>query len=427
MDPPSSNLPFRQRSHGRTASSDDRRRVAMPRRSTRGPLDAGVDPLSDPLSVPEPASPQRLPSSSPALPTVTSPGLSSPLTMESSSAIDDVPLKDFSYLLSPENFHPLPTTTILPPFLNSPHTPSPDAPLEDLLVHGHYRTAADHCARQLTTATSPTDAPRLFALLYTRLACLTLIGQHSLAAQEAKALGDLGASFYRHPLTGTHLVPWELRVLAVRLLALGGEVLRAGQEGRAGDEKMWEQRLGECGILVGNALVEMGELEGAGRHFAELRRAEKGRNEREERRLRSMEALVWLRVGDIQAARRACAGLDEDGDGVLEALIQMADGDYEGAVEAWQGLCDADPEDALARQNLAICLFYTGRIGESRELLESLTESGSAFHALTFNLSTVYDLCTERSRDRKMELAERLAARPPAADVWEKAAADFKL
>lgn len=177
-------------------------------------------------------------------------------------------------------------------------------------------------------------------------------------------------------------------MLAVRLLALGfgeprrgvvgyydlarecrGEVLRSRQEGRGGDEKMWEGRLGECGILVGNALVEMGELEGAGRHLAGLRRAEKGRDEEGERRLRSMEALVWLRVGDVGAARRACAGSDEDdwnadGDAVISALIQMADGDYEGAVESWKRLADADPEDALAKQNLAICLFYTGRIGQ---------------------------------------------------------------
>lgn len=148
-----------------------------------------------------------------------------------------------------------------------------------------------------------------------------------------------------------------------------GEVLRARQEGREAEQQLWGERLRECGILVGNALVEMGELEGAGRHLAGLRRAEKGKGSQEDGRLRSMEALVWLRVGDVGAARRASVALDvdagdEDGDGILEALVKMADGDYEGAVDAWRKLADADPENALAKQNLAICLFYTGRIGE---------------------------------------------------------------
>ncbi len=177
-------------------------------------------------------------------------------------------------------------------------------------------------------------------------------------------------------------------MLAVRLLALGfgeprrgvvgyydlarecrGEVLKARVEGRKGDEEVWEGRLAECGVLVGNAMVEMGELEGAGRHLAGLKRAEKDRSGDIARKLATMEALVWLRVGDVGAARSAYAGLgsgglDADADSVFSALVLMADGDYEGAVEAWKNLLDGNHDDALVKQNLAICLFYTGRIGE---------------------------------------------------------------
>lgn len=32
-----------------------------------------------------------------------------------------------------------------------------------------------------------------------------------------------------------------------------------------------------------------------------------------------------------------------------------------------------------------------------------------SFHTLTFNLATVYELCTERSRAKKLELAETVA------------------
>lgn len=42
-------------------------------------------------------------------------------------------------------------------------------------------------------------------------------------------------------------------------------------------------------------------------------------------------------------------------------------------------------------------------------LLTSLIDNGHSFHALTFNLATVYELRTERSRAKKLELAEKVA------------------
>lgn len=42
-------------------------------------------------------------------------------------------------------------------------------------------------------------------------------------------------------------------------------------------------------------------------------------------------------------------------------------------------------------------------------LLEELVDENNAFHALTFNLCTVYELCTERSRALKIGLAEKVA------------------
>ena len=48
---------------------------------------------------------------------------------------------------------------------------------------------------------------------------------------------------------------------------------------------------------------------------------------------------------------------------------------------------------------------------QAYELLTSLIDDGYSFHALTFNLATVYELCTERSRAKKMELAEKVACK----------------
>ncbi len=77
--------------------------------------------------------------------------------------------------------------------------------------------------------------------------------------------------------------------------------------------------------------------------------------------------------------------------------------------------------------NLAVCLLYMGTLEEGRAVLESLVASGYSSHTLLFNLTTVYELCTERSRQLKLELAQRVADMEPTARGWEKRNADFKL
>jgi hypothetical protein len=79
-------------------------------------------------------------------------------------------------------------------------------------------------------------------------------------------------------------------------------------------------------------------------------------------------ALLWLKVGDVEAARRCINGLEGRRKGVLEALVRMAEGKYDDAVEQWRALLDegdAEEDDrALMEQNLAVCLLYRGQLME---------------------------------------------------------------
>lgn len=59
--------------------------------------------------------------------------------------------------------------------------------------------------------------------------------------------------------------------------------------------------------------------------------------------------------------------------------------------------------------------------------MEELIDSGLSSHTLLFNLSTMYELCTERNRNMKMKLAERVAGMDESAAGWEKTNNDFKL
>ena len=58
------------------------------------------------------------------------------------------------------------------------------------------------------------------------------------------------------------------------------------------------------------------------------------------------------------------------------------------------------------------------------KLLEGLVDQGRSFHALTFNLATVFELCCERGRERKGELVGRVESRGVGG---ERGGGDFKL
>jgi len=64
---------------------------------------------------------------------------------------------------------------------------------------------------------------------------------------------------------------------------------------------------------------------------------------------------------------------------------------------------------------------------QGRTLLESLVDAGCASHTLLVNLSMMYELCTDKSKAWKMQLAERAAAMDETPNGWEKTNADFKL
>ena len=59
--------------------------------------------------------------------------------------------------------------------------------------------------------------------------------------------------------------------------------------------------------------------------------------------------------------------------------------------------------------------------------LEGLVESGNSSHTLLFNLTTIYELCTDKSKALKVQLTQKVADMEPTTKGWEKTNADFKL
>ena len=287
-------------------------------------------------------------------------------------------------------------------FRSSARQPDASAPLEDLLSRGHFRAAAIAAVQELTgsgpsgQAVDPRDSARIFHLLYVRLVCLTLVDATSLAAQEVKALEDLNSTrTYVDERTGEHLVPWELRVLNVRLQALGfGDSRRAvmsyhelAREARdriskaaaarddddddaehsPASKELWKTRLQDLGIKVAGALVEMNDVSGAAHHLATLKSRDGA-----DGKLALAKSLMWLRLGDVDAARACAAECAEDdvaADKIIFALCDMGDREYEAALEKWTALREDMEDDEMVGVNAAVCLIYLGRLQEVLLLL----------------------------------------------------------
>ncbi|KAI1360809.1 hypothetical protein F5Y08DRAFT_316551 [Xylaria arbuscula] len=472
MDQSKAGLPIRGHTRNHSAA-----KASRPRSSTKGPLDLDENPLASPTIS---ATPQAkcLGGESTASQNA-SPRTS--LSQTRSPIRTSLPpqRRDFSFLLKPEIYHQVSPLNIPPPFRDPARQPAADTPIPALLAAGHFRAAAIAAAQELTNSSSsstssstsqplaPTDHARIFDLLYVRLSCLCLIDAVPLAAQEAKAFEDLNSVFYADPDSGTHLAPWALRILVVRLQTIGfGDPRRAvmsyyelarearaeiASAGRAHDHsaaETWKRRLVDLGIRVAGALIEMDDLAGAVAHLASLPEANGvgGGTEADRTRLAVSRALLWLHLGDVDAARRCVSGISSgDGDGgsgigerVVDALADMADGEYAIALDKWQVLRDEMREtgvqDEMVGVNTAVCLLYTGRMSEGRDLLEQLVDAGQTSHTLLFNLTTMYELCSDRAKNLKMRLASRVArleapamAEGRGGGGWEKTNADFKL
>ncbi|KAI4126495.1 MAG: hypothetical protein LQ338_003714 [Usnochroma carphineum] len=330
--------------------------------------------------------------------------------------------KDFSFVLRPQNFHVIPRTDVSSPFVSP--LPSAEAPLALVLRQGHHLTAATVAAQTLTSAPS-LQPQEIFSLLYTRLACLTITGHDEMAAQESLILGDIHSPFYfTKDGNGREacILPWALRLLAARLQAVAAKDPKRAVQGyydlaayarkqhklsvTADDKDLWQRRLRDLGLRTGNTLIAMGDMNGARRLYKSF--VDAAEEQKERAVLAGWLAMLCLRMGDLEGARQWIVCTAEEKDRVLDALLMMTEDRYDNAVTAWRELLEGE-QHVLAKHNLAVCLVYTGELTEATKILEGMIDAGYTFHALTFNLATLYELRTEHARERKMALAERVA------------------
>lgn len=230
----------------------------------------------------------------------------------------------------------------------------------------------------------------------------------------------------------------------MNLYALGSECrANAAAATRNEDSEMaevWRRRLADLGLRVAAALVDMGENETALRHLTSLDRGnggeDDGEQDEEDRAGKKEEdvetavrtTLLYLRLGHLEAAKATYTPLLQQTPGLdirlLDALYDIASGAYPSAVAKLKTMREEYPDNELVRHNLAVALLYAGDVSAAAGILEQVVdggrsttaqanteeaEEGHAFPALLFNLATIYELRTERAREKKIALVERVA------------------
>ncbi|OCT45618.1 hypothetical protein CLCR_01563 [Cladophialophora carrionii] len=443
-------------SHSRKPSS----RAALPRRTTKGPLDAPADPLAVSVASPQPqqlVSPQSE-VSEPLAQTSTTGKSSTTAQQEQPAPAGQQPAppaeeRDLSFLLDSSICHALSQVEVPGPF-RKPFLPPPSPEtslsaslqqLDSLLSQCDFLRAAQLAGSILVSGTiRPTDSETIFRVIEIRYSCLELSGNLLMAAQEAKALEDLSSGFYYddpHPekepeddgserqsrKVPEHIMPFGLRLQALRLQSVGfsdprrgvSSLYDVGLECREHlssplttleQRKLWTERLREVSIRVVNALIEMGDLDTAARTLESLKP-----DEDEDLALWvSRIVLLRIKMGDISRAEKLIQStvLKSPEQMVLHSLLAVAQGRFDEAAKLLsENEASIDPAvAAVVKQNLAVANLYRGQILNARQHLEELVDAGYSFRTLTINLATIYDLTSDRSRDLKTSMVSQIAS-----------------
>ncbi|XP_024914068.1 LOW QUALITY PROTEIN: trafficking protein particle complex subunit 12 [Cynoglossus semilaevis] len=96
------------------------------------------------------------------------------------------------------------------------------------------------------------------------------------------------------------------------------------------------------------------------------------------------------------------------------AFVSLSQNNYAEAHASFTELLKLDPKNPVANNNAAVCLLYLGHLKESLGQLEGLVKQDPALYlheSVLFNLTSMYELESSRSTQKKQALLEAVACR----------------
>ncbi|KAI9247485.1 hypothetical protein BDA99DRAFT_446846 [Phascolomyces articulosus] len=305
-------------------------------------------------------------------------------------------------------------------------------------MNNMWRTVARY-ARQQLVQSNPSDLEHILQLWYLRLLALTKLGLYQLASTELDKLGDLNRvelsyEFHNIPDKQGSMVPFELHVLSARLpawlkyplvtlerltmLAVHCKKMNAKQVSGP-----WQQREVQVYLVTTTQMMEMNDYTGATTIMEMILKQFGTKDGKKDLDILSSLGRLYLQLGDIEAAEKVYKEIENVADTQNPTIIEtiqmnkaflfMANGEWRQAAQTLRGVLQANKENLLVVNNLAVCHVYMGEIGTAIELLSSMvlqnpTSAGTCETAI-MNLCTLYELRYDPAIGPKVNTMKQVA------------------
>uniref|UniRef100_A0A9J8DM49 Trafficking protein particle complex subunit 12 n=1 Tax=Cyprinus carpio carpio TaxID=630221 RepID=A0A9J8DM49_CYPCA len=339
--------------------------------------------------------------------------------------------------------------------------------LKRLISTKNWRAAVDLTGRLLTAhgqgygkSGQPTNhTTDSLQLWFVRLALLVKLSLFQNAELEFEPFGnldhpDLYYEYYPTVYPGRRgsMVPFSMRVLHAelpqylqkpqetldrlhRIKSVCQKILSNLQEGLAEDGiclslsarvsasiQLWRSRLSRVMYSMANCLLMMKDYMLAVETYHSIIEYEP------EQRVQLLSGIgrIFLQIGDIRTAEKYFQDVEkgcqskgktanEDTSVLMNrAFVYLSQNNYADAHTCFSSVLELDPKNPVANNNAAVCLLYLGRLKESLGQLESLVHKDPALYlheSVLFNLTTMYELESSRSTQKKQALLEAVACR----------------
>ncbi|XP_071774281.1 trafficking protein particle complex subunit 12 [Centroberyx gerrardi] len=340
--------------------------------------------------------------------------------------------------------------------------------LKQLISSKNWRAAVDLTGRLLTAhgqgygksgqlTSHTTDSLQLW---FVRLALLTKLNLFQNAELEIEPFGnldqpDLYYEYYPAVYPGRRgsMVPFSMRLLHAELpqylakpqealdrlhslktvchaildnleqgLAEDGSMITQTQENRQASLQLWRSRLSRVMYSMANCLLLMKDYVLAVETYHSIIQYEP------QQRVQLLSGIgrIFLQIGDIKTAERYFQDVEKacQAEGsqpghttyvlMNRAFVYLSQNNYAEAHASFAEVLKIDPKNPVANNNAAVCLLYLGRLKESLGQLEGLVQQDPALYlheSVLFNLTTMYELESSRSTQKKQALLEAVACR----------------
>ncbi|KAM3932580.1 trafficking protein particle complex subunit 12 [Leptodactylus fuscus] len=342
--------------------------------------------------------------------------------------------------------------------------------LKQLLNSKNWRAAVDLSGRLLNAhgqgygksgqpTNHTTDSLQLWFLRLSLLVKLGLFQNAEMEFEPFKNLDqpDLYYEYYPHVYPGRRgsMVPFSMRILHAELrqylgcpqetldrlhnmkticlkildnlekgFAEDGSMITMTNSNRQASVQLWRSRLGRVMYSMANCLLMMKDYVLAVDAYHTVIKY----YPEQEPQLLSGIGRIFLQIGDIKTAEKYFQDVekviqnlesrDEPPKQIMvlmnRAFLHLGQNNFSEAHKFFSEVLKLDPTNTVANNNAAVCLLYLGKLKESLRHLEGLVQQDPKHYlheSVLFNLTTMYELESSRSMQKKQALLEAVAVK----------------